>query len=134
MEYARIKSGYSQLELERTLGIGRGYYRYLKRMGSGMLAGTLLDFCHATHVDMSFIVYGNVEPPPSIQLQAGSIGGRIRELREIHGLSQREFARKIGYDKETANILLWEKNRHAPRLGNLLRIAEAFGIGVGSFF
>lgn len=139
MEYARAKSGYSQPELEKLLGIGRGYYRHLKRMGVGMLAATLLAFCHATHADVAFIVYGegalaDGNSPPAVQLNADSIGGRIREFRVARGLSQKEFARKIGYEKASGNILEWEKNRHSPRLESLLRIAEAFGIGVESFF
>lgn len=133
MEFARIKKGYSQRELESLMGLGRGYYRNYEKIGMGIRAETLVLFCRLTGASISFIVYGDGLLYPVIVLTEDTIGGRIRELREMHGLSQREFATRIGYERGTANVLLWEKNRHAIKVENLLRITDAFCVNIESF-
>ena len=46
--------------------------------------------------------------------------GRVRELRESHGLSQRELARALGVD-ETA-LSRWENGSRMPRSGAAERL------------
>lgn len=115
------------------MGLGRGYYRNYEKIGLGIRAETLVRFCKLTGASISLVVYGEGSLFPIIELMADTIGGRIRELREIHGLSQREFAARIGYERNTANILLWEKNRHAIKIDSLLQISVAFSVNIGSF-
>lgn len=132
MEFARIKKGYSHRELENLMGLGRGYYRNYEKISMGIRAETLVLFCKLTDASISFVVYGEGSPYPVIELKADTVGARIRELRQMHGLSQREFAARIGYERNTANVLLWEKNRHAIKVESLLRITNAFRISIES--
>jgi DNA-binding transcriptional regulator YiaG len=65
------------------------------------------------------------------QARAALTSGRLRELREAHGLSQRELAQALGVD-ETA-VSRWELGNRVPRaevaerLHGLLRALEEGG-------
>ena len=60
------------------------------------------------------------------------VGLRLRRLRELHGLSQRQLARKSGVSN--AMICLVEKGRTRPSLGLLKNILDAFPVSVADFF
>ena len=45
------------------------------------------------------------------------LGTRLRALREMHGLSQRELAKRAGVSN--AIISLIEQNRNSPSVGSL---------------
>jgi GntR family transcriptional repressor for pyruvate dehydrogenase complex len=60
------------------------------------------------------------------------IGGRLRALRNSHGLSQRALAERSGVSN--AIICLIEQNRTNPSVGLLRRIVEAIPIALGDFF
>jgi len=45
-------------------------------------------------------------------VDASTLGGRIKQFRLIHGLSQEDFAKKIGVNEST--IFSWEKGNHEP--------------------
>lgn len=60
------------------------------------------------------------------------IGLRLRTLRELHGLSQRELALQAGISN--AMISLIEKNRSSPSIGMLKRILGCFNLSLSAFF
>ena len=57
-----------------------------------------------------------------------NIGERIRMVREHAGLSQMEFARRLGTNPTI--ISRWETGKSRPRRSALLRIAQEFGVSL----
>lgn len=60
------------------------------------------------------------------------LGVRLRRVRELHQLSQRELARRSGVSN--ASISLIENQRSDPSLGMLKKILDAIPISLGDFF
>jgi len=60
------------------------------------------------------------------------IGARLRKVRDMHGLSQRQLARRCSVSN--AMICLVEKGKTRPSLGLLKNILDAFPISVAEFF
>ena len=56
----------------------------------------------------------------------GDIGQRIKQIREKLGLSQREFAEKIG--KSRIGVAQWEAGKRTPDESTLKLIAKEFGV------
>ena len=57
-----------------------------------------------------------------------SIGAKIKEQREINGLSQSEFASKTGLTVRTVSS--YETNTSVPRTSNAKRICEVLGVSM----
>lgn len=57
---------------------------------------------------------------------------QIRSLREGLGLSQQEFAERIGVSKQA--VSQWEAGVTAPSIENLLRVVNVTGAKLESFF
>ncbi|MFE0756472.1 cupin domain-containing protein [Inquilinus sp. NPDC058860] len=78
------------------------------------------------------------EPAPSSSGQAApddpgiDIGGRLRRLREEHGLSQRELARRAGVSNATVSLI--EQNRASPSIGSLKRVLDGLPLSLAEFF
>ncbi len=60
------------------------------------------------------------------------LGARLRSLREMHGLSQRELAKRAGVSN--AIISLIEQNRNSPSVGSLKRVLDGLPISLADFF
>jgi transcriptional regulator with XRE-family HTH domain len=60
------------------------------------------------------------------------IGARLKKVRELHDLSQRQLAKKSGVSN--AMICLIEKGKTRPSLGLLKNILDAFPVSVSDFF
>ena len=60
------------------------------------------------------------------------LGARLRSLREMHGLSQRELAKRAGVSN--AIISLIEQNRTSPSVGSLKRVLDGLPISLADFF
>lgn len=60
-----------------------------------------------------------------------NIGQKIRKVRKIEGLSQEEFADRIGVARQT--ISKWECEEVVPTTLNLLSICEEFNVPNGYF-
>lgn len=72
-------------------------------------------------------------PPPSGAADPGiDIGGRLRRLREEHGLSQRELARRAGVSNATVSLI--EQNRASPSIGSLKRVLDGLPLSLAAFF
>ena len=61
-----------------------------------------------------------------------AIGQRIRQLRERHGLSQKQVAQEINSSQNYLSLL--ETNKRNPSLNTLEVLAGVFGCHVGDFF
>lgn len=61
-----------------------------------------------------------------------SAGVRLRFLREMHGLSQRELARRAGLTHATIGAI--ERDAISPSIGSMLKIVESFPITMSEFF
>ena len=59
---------------------------------------------------------------------SNEIGNRIREARVQAGLKQKELAEKIGVSE--SRVSQYEKGSQNPRIGTLLKIADALEISV----
>ncbi|MBI1262045.1 MAG: cupin domain-containing protein [Rhizobiales bacterium] len=60
-----------------------------------------------------------------------NIGARLRELRGMHGLSQRELAKRAGVTNGTISLI--EQNRISPSLGSLKKVLDGFPISIADF-
>ena len=60
------------------------------------------------------------------------LGARLRNLREQHGLSQRELAKRAGVTNGTISMI--EQNRTSPAVGSLKKVLDGFPIALSDFF
>lgn len=60
------------------------------------------------------------------------VGERIRYVRELEGLSQRELGRRAGLTHGT--IALIEKGRISPSIGSIRKILDAMSLTLAEFF
>ena len=60
------------------------------------------------------------------------IGGRLRYVRLLRNLSQRELAKRAGVTNSTISLI--EANRANPSIGALKRILDGLPIGLAEFF
>ncbi|MGD8176597.1 helix-turn-helix domain-containing protein [Marinimicrobium sp. ARAG 43.8] len=65
-------------------------------------------------------------------LEALEVGRRLRQVRELNGLSQRELARRA--NATNSNISLIEQGQVSPSVGLLARLLEAIPISLAQFF
>lgn len=59
------------------------------------------------------------------------IGERLRALRRMHGLSQRELAKRAGVTNGTISLI--EQNRISPSVGSLKKVLDGFPISISDF-
>jgi transcriptional regulator with XRE-family HTH domain len=60
------------------------------------------------------------------------LGSRLRHVRELHGLSQRQLAKRVGVTNSTISLI--ESNSSNPSVGALKRILDGIPIGMAEFF
>ena len=60
------------------------------------------------------------------------IGGRLKEVREQRGLSQRELAARAGLTNGA--ISLMEQNKSSPSVASLKRLLDAVPMTLSEFF
>lgn len=60
------------------------------------------------------------------EMRKREIGANIKKLREAHGMSQTELARRIG--KTAAAISQYESGETTPRIGVIEDMAALFGV------
>jgi transcriptional regulator with XRE-family HTH domain len=60
------------------------------------------------------------------------VGGKLRRLREDHGLSLADLARRSTLSEEALRD--YEDGRAVPAVGDLLKIANVLGVSIGHFF
>jgi len=60
------------------------------------------------------------------------IGNRVRELREVRGMTQAALGGMCGCTRQT--IIMLEQEKYVPSLSLAFAIARAFGVGVEDVF
>jgi transcriptional regulator with XRE-family HTH domain len=60
------------------------------------------------------------------------MGGRLRELRERHGFSQRALATRAGVTNGMISLI--EKNRSSPSVATLKKILDGLSMSLAEFF
>lgn len=60
------------------------------------------------------------------------VGGRLRALRTLRGISQRELAKRCGVTHSSLSLI--EQGKVSPSVSSLKKILDAIPIGVGDFF
>lgn len=60
------------------------------------------------------------------------VGARLRAIREMHGLSQRELAKRAGVSN--ASVSLIEQNRSSPSVGSLKKVLDGIPMSLADFF
>ncbi|MEI6028837.1 MAG: cupin domain-containing protein [Betaproteobacteria bacterium] len=77
-----------------------------------------------------------VEPAGRRDADAGDpsagVGSRLRYLRDMHGLSQRELARRAGLTHSTIGSI--ERDAISPSVGSLRKILDSFPMTLSEFF
>lgn len=61
-----------------------------------------------------------------------SVGHRLRALRRLHGLSQRELARRAGVTHGTISLI--ESERVSPSVSSLKKVLDGVPISLAEFF
>lgn len=77
--------------------------------------------------------HGGAHGPALAEIEgaAPDIGARLRELRTMHGLSQRELAKRAGVTNGTISLI--EQNRISPSMGSLKKVLDGFPISMADF-
>lgn len=65
-------------------------------------------------------------------LSGPDIGARLRAIREEHGLSQRELARRAGVTNATISLI--EKNKSSPSVSSLKKVLDGIPMTLAEFF
>lgn len=73
-----------------------------------------------------------LQQAPEEQGVAEDLGGRLRYVRELHKLSQRELAKRVGVANSTISLI--EANKSNPSVGALKRILDGIPISLADFF
>lgn len=65
------------------------------------------------------------------EMEGQDIGARLRELRRMYGLSQRELAKRASVTNGTISLI--EQNRISPSIGSLKKVLGGFPISLADF-
>lgn len=60
------------------------------------------------------------------------VGERLKAIREVRGLSQRELAKRAGVTNSTISMI--EKNSVSPSVSSLKKVLSGIPISIGDFF
>lgn len=60
------------------------------------------------------------------------VGARLRAVRAVHGLSQRELARRAGVSNAAVSLI--EQNRSSPSVGSLKKVLDGLPMSLAEFF
>src|SRR5262252_1744045 len=60
------------------------------------------------------------------------VGARLKHVRELHGLSQRELARRAGVTNGLISLI--EQNRVSPSVGSLKKVLDGIPLSMAEFF
>jgi transcriptional regulator with XRE-family HTH domain len=63
---------------------------------------------------------------------SGDIGNRLRMVRQIYGLTQRELARRAGVTNGAISLI--EQNRVSPSISSLKKILDGIPLSLADFF
>lgn len=69
-------------------------------------------------------------------INASSIGGRIKKIRELRNLTQQELGIKCGFSESTADVRVgqYEANKKAPRPDAIKKLANGLDIDIDALY
>lgn len=67
-----------------------------------------------------------------VEEPAIDVGARLRALRKLYGISQRELARRAGVTNGTISLI--EQNRVSPTIASLKKVISGFPLSLSEFF
>jgi transcriptional regulator with XRE-family HTH domain len=65
-------------------------------------------------------------------LDTAEVGTRVRQLRQMYGMSQRKLALLAGVTNGAISMI--EQNRVSPSVASLKKVLTVFGLSLGDFF
>src|SRR3974390_561792 len=60
------------------------------------------------------------------------VGAKLRALRQLHGLSQRELAKRAGVTNGMISLI--EQNRVSPTVSSIKKVLDGIPMGLAEFF
>jgi transcriptional regulator with XRE-family HTH domain len=67
-----------------------------------------------------------------MEIEANSLGSRLKKIRSERGLSQRELAERAGISANAISLI--ERNENSPSVATLQSLTSALGIKISYFF
>jgi transcriptional regulator with XRE-family HTH domain len=67
-----------------------------------------------------------------VETETEGIGGRLKQVRQIFGLTQRELARRAGVTNGAISLI--EQDRVSPSISSLKKILDGIPMSLGEFF
>ena len=64
--------------------------------------------------------------------EAAGLGARLKQMRQVFGLTQRELARRAGVTNGAISLI--EQNRVSPSISSLKKILDGIPMSLGEFF
>lgn len=116
----RSKTNETQDAIARKIGISRAVYSHLENGRNEPDNETLIKLASHYNVTTDYLL-GHLERNKNTM-----IGGKIKQLRKQHHLSQEDLASKIGVTQTT--VTAWENNKSIPGADTLLFIADYFKV------
>jgi len=132
IKYARLCSGKSITEIASSMGIHKDYYKLIEVKCERMNPFNLIRFCQITNADISWVIYGEHQPP-YIELHGNTIGQRIRYFRKSNGITLCGLSSTVFGVHKSSSICGWESEKYIPEIRTLMRIASAYNISAISF-
>lgn len=74
----------------------------------------------------------SAEPIEEATSIPADVGGRLRTIRNLYGLSQREMARRAGVTHATISLI--ESNRVSPSIASLKKVLDGIPLSLAEFF
>src|SRR5678815_5231698 len=71
-------------------------------------------------------------PTHEVEPMSIDVGARLKHVREVHGLSQRELARRAGVTNGLISLI--EQNRVSPSVGSLKKVLDGVPLSMVEFF
>lgn len=126
----RVVKGLNQQELAQSLGYASNrvaYYESSTRNPNPETVKKFADFFGVT-VDDMLNGTGTVIPTKPAKVRT-IFGSRIKSLRAVKGITQRELAQSLGYAHKT--VAYFENTAKNPNAENVKKFADIFGVTVG---
>lgn len=88
--------------------------------------------CRFTLILFNILNTLNIKGTDTLEPLGFNLGARLKAVREVRGISQRELARRAGVTNGTISLI--EKNKNSPSVSSLKRLLDGIPMGLGEFF
>ncbi len=125
MRQQRETLGMTQAGLAAKLGIDRNAISRIERLAPNMSVVNATAIAKALDTSLS-AMFGGTESTKSGEEILAEFASRVRELRSGNAWNQREFAQRIGVDRNWVSLV--ESGKSNVTFGTLEKFAEALGV------